>query len=407
MRKLTTAVLAALTLALPMKDAFAVSEAAVLWLLISPGSRPAGMGEAFVAVADDATATWWNPAGLAFSKKKDIRLMHSDWLPAFKLDDIFFDFLAFSWYMPNLGGTMGVSVIYMNEGDQMRTGEDGEILGVITSREYAIGASYGTNLNPDVSLGLGTKLIVSDLADGAVGQQEVGTGISFAIDLGMLWKTRLPFTEIPLNLGFNLANFGPEISYVDEAQADPLPTNLKLGMAVNAYNDPHNEVNLLFDVNKQLVHKMKTGEVRATETANGETYELFWDENGNPTRDSEDQSGNPYEPAYWGIWEADPVYKALYSSWFPDGKQAEFRNYVYNMGAEYWYRSEAGGLGQAAFGLRFGYLNDMAGHIKSHTLGLSILVNVFSFDFSYEISANKDNPSPRDKTMRYSLGINF
>ena len=28
------------------------------------GARPAGMGNAFVAVADDASATWWNPAGL-------------------------------------------------------------------------------------------------------------------------------------------------------------------------------------------------------------------------------------------------------------------------------------------------------------------------------------------------------
>jgi hypothetical protein len=28
------------------------------------GTRAAGMGHAFVAVADDATATWWNPAGL-------------------------------------------------------------------------------------------------------------------------------------------------------------------------------------------------------------------------------------------------------------------------------------------------------------------------------------------------------
>src|SRR4051812_49468639 len=29
------------------------------------GSRAAGMGGAFVAVASDSSATWWNPAGLA------------------------------------------------------------------------------------------------------------------------------------------------------------------------------------------------------------------------------------------------------------------------------------------------------------------------------------------------------
>jgi len=42
----------------------AVSDAAVLFLRIAAGARAAGMGEAFVAVADDASATHWNPAGL-------------------------------------------------------------------------------------------------------------------------------------------------------------------------------------------------------------------------------------------------------------------------------------------------------------------------------------------------------
>jgi len=41
-----------------------VSRSAVLFLRIAAGARAAGMGEAFVAVADDATATHWNPAGL-------------------------------------------------------------------------------------------------------------------------------------------------------------------------------------------------------------------------------------------------------------------------------------------------------------------------------------------------------
>jgi len=41
-----------------------VSSSAVLFLRIAAGARAAGMGEAFVAIADDATASHWNPAGL-------------------------------------------------------------------------------------------------------------------------------------------------------------------------------------------------------------------------------------------------------------------------------------------------------------------------------------------------------
>jgi hypothetical protein len=45
-------------------QAEAATNAGVLFLRIAPGARSAAMGEAFVAVADDATATHWNPAGL-------------------------------------------------------------------------------------------------------------------------------------------------------------------------------------------------------------------------------------------------------------------------------------------------------------------------------------------------------
>jgi len=401
---LTAAVLGAV--AFPWQQAHAVSEAAVIWLLISPGSRPAGMGEAFVAMADDASATWWNPAGLAFTEGRDVRLMHSNWLPGFNLDDIYFDFLAASWDMPSLSGKMGLSLIYLNEGDQTRTDEAGNVIGVITSKEYAIGLSYGTNLNPDLGFGLTTKLIVSDLASGVrVGSQVAGTGYSFAVDLGTLWKTRLPFTEMPLNLGVNLANIGPEISYADEAQADPLPTNLKLGMALNAYSDPHNEVNLVFDVNKQLVHKSLVSRTRYLV----EGQDGYWGDAGLTADPYHIASGDTiwHEEAWEGEWDADPVFKAMFTSWGSNGLKEELRSYVYNLGAEYWYRGEAGGLGKTAFGLRGGYLNDMAGHIKSYTLGMSMLINMASLDFSYEISANKDDPSPRDKTIRYSLGFSF
>jgi hypothetical protein len=52
----------------------AISDAAVLFLRIAPGARAAAMGEAFVAIADDATATHYNPAGLGASP------MASSWI---------------------------------------------------------------------------------------------------------------------------------------------------------------------------------------------------------------------------------------------------------------------------------------------------------------------------------------
>ncbi len=63
--KLLTFFIALLFALAPASRTFAdISNAAVLYLRIAPGARAAAMGEAYVAIADDATATHWNPAGL-------------------------------------------------------------------------------------------------------------------------------------------------------------------------------------------------------------------------------------------------------------------------------------------------------------------------------------------------------
>ena len=50
----------------------AQSEAGAIFLLLSPGARAGGMGEANVAVADDAYASYWNPAGLGFLEGSEL-----------------------------------------------------------------------------------------------------------------------------------------------------------------------------------------------------------------------------------------------------------------------------------------------------------------------------------------------
>ncbi|MDX6770275.1 MAG: hypothetical protein SF051_12140 [Elusimicrobiota bacterium] len=50
----------------------APGESAAPFLLIAPGARPAALGGAFGAVADDAHAAWYNPAGLGFLEKSEV-----------------------------------------------------------------------------------------------------------------------------------------------------------------------------------------------------------------------------------------------------------------------------------------------------------------------------------------------
>lgn len=54
--------------------------AAAQFLKIGVGARATAMGDAFVAVADDATALYWNPAGIVQFENNQITLSHIDWL---------------------------------------------------------------------------------------------------------------------------------------------------------------------------------------------------------------------------------------------------------------------------------------------------------------------------------------
>ena len=68
---------------------------AVPFLLIVPDSRASGMGETGVALADNAWATFWNPAGLAFQKGSELAMTHTNWLPGLGLSDIWIAHLAY------------------------------------------------------------------------------------------------------------------------------------------------------------------------------------------------------------------------------------------------------------------------------------------------------------------------
>ena len=107
------------------------SEAGAIFLLISPGARAGGMGEAQVAVATDAYASYLNPAGLAFLEGSELALMHVNWLPNLA-DDLYYEFLAYRKSFPNLG-TLGGHIIYLNLGEQIRMDEYAQYQGKFTS----------------------------------------------------------------------------------------------------------------------------------------------------------------------------------------------------------------------------------------------------------------------------------
>ena len=120
------------------------SRAAVLFLLIEPTARAQAMGGAFTAVADDAAALYYNPAGLSQMDYGAFDHGSEDWLPG----------LAHGLSFSHTGlaislrkwGTIGIAKTVLDLGEQTRTGERGEVLGTFASKDEAVALSYGVRL---------------------------------------------------------------------------------------------------------------------------------------------------------------------------------------------------------------------------------------------------------------------
>jgi len=250
-RRVTISLSLLLILALS-PGAWAISEGGAIFLMIRPGARAAGMGSAFAAVADDATATYFNPAGLAFLDHRELSLMHSPWLSSIWRDvgDLYYEFAAY--VQPVKGwGTLGGNLIFLSEGRSQQTDESGNVLGEFSSYEMAPYLSYGTKVGGNLGLGGNFKLIYSHLFPGSLpGSQGRGVATTWAFDFGLLYKGPIK----RMSWGATVQNIGPKLVYLEAENADPLSRNLRVGMAYRLMDNRVNKWVISADATKMLLN---------------------------------------------------------------------------------------------------------------------------------------------------------
>ncbi len=348
---------------------------AVPFLQIEPDSRGAAMGNTGVAIADNASAMFWNPAGLAFQRQNQVSITHANWLPAFNAD-LFYDYLVGTYYIDGIG-MIGGHITFLNLGEQTRTDETGLELGRFNSYEITAGLSYGFQVSENFAVGTGLRYIYSSLADGSVSGQQINPGSSVGLDLAALYKSD-PFTvadrQATINAGINLSNIGPGIQYTDNAQKDPLPTVLRAGWAYTMDLDEMgmNTITFSNDISKVMARNNRVQNEDGEET---------------------------FEPM--------GVMKALFNSWGTlernnGGEMVSLnlaQQLMFGFGAEYWYNN--------LFALRAGYYyeNPDNGDRQFLTLGAGLRYNIFGFDFSYLYTLEEDHPLAN--TIRLSVLVNF
>jgi hypothetical protein len=167
------------------------------FLKIETGAKSIAMGGAFVSIANDASAVYWNPAGIAKLQNNTATFTHTKWLA-----DTDHNFAALIIKMGDMH-SVGISYTSLtmpdmkvrNEYYQEGTGE------YFSASDYSLGISYAINITKDFSMGFTAKYIGQTIWH--------MTASTVALDAGLLYNTPLP----GLRVGMSVSNIGGKMKY--------------------------------------------------------------------------------------------------------------------------------------------------------------------------------------------------
>ncbi|HGE71117.1 TPA: PorV/PorQ family protein [Candidatus Poribacteria bacterium] len=191
------------------------------------GVRPISMGKAFVAVADDANAGYWNPAGLAKLNHPEMSFMYSnpmnyDIIGGGGVKDIGYHTLSIAY--PSSFGSMGLNVAYLSVGDifvvKDATGPTGE---KFQDKELGIIASYANSITEQIQIGLNLKFVRQSLWD------KKGSGMG--LDIGGIYE---PMYNLTFGIMLNDI-VSPKIKLIENSYS--IPRKLTAGLSYKLMDD--------------------------------------------------------------------------------------------------------------------------------------------------------------------------
>ncbi|MDZ7369120.1 MAG: PorV/PorQ family protein [candidate division KSB1 bacterium] len=171
-------------------EAQEAGKSGLAFLKIGVGSRGAALGEAYAALADDPSAIYWNPAGLAAAAGTQLAFTHSSWL-----GEINNEFAAVTF--PSFGGTLGFGLIMQSiPGIELRTKPTAEPIGTFEAQDIAVALAFGRQWRPNLAAGFTVKYLYEKIY--------LNSTNGVAVDLGGIWQTPVQNFKI----GLSLQNFG-------------------------------------------------------------------------------------------------------------------------------------------------------------------------------------------------------
>lgn len=219
------------------------------FLKIAVGARATGLGESFVAVANDPSAIFWNPAGLASLQRQEVAFSHVEW-PA----EITYDHLTYVMPVTKLGGSLAFQVGMLST----ELDETTEFQPFGTGRSFfftdmVAGAAYARRWTDKLLVGVGAKYLREDLGS------DVGGPVTNAVlvDMGSIYY--LGYGSV--RIATSLTNFGSELtpsgSFVSPTTGEvrsydgfDAPTLFRYGLAFEPLETANTRMTTSLEVNQ-------------------------------------------------------------------------------------------------------------------------------------------------------------
>ena len=189
------------------------------FLKINVGARAVAMGGAFTGLANDATALYYNPAGIASMPRTNFVAGYHNYFADLQS--------GFIGYVRELapGSVGGAFVSYLNYGNFTETDQVGNVLGEFSGGDLLFGLSFGRQYNEQFSFGATAKVIYEKLQDYSAS--------GFALDLGARYSTRTVDVrdykfENSFTGGIAIQNLGTELSSLGN-ESFSLPLLIRAG----------------------------------------------------------------------------------------------------------------------------------------------------------------------------------
>jgi hypothetical protein len=354
----------------------------VPFLTIAPDGRSSGMGDAGAASSPDVYSQHWNAAKYAFSEGKGgTALTYTPWLTNL-IPEVRHLYLA-GFYKISDKNIISSSFRYFFLGTINFVSAGGPLKD-FHPRELALDAGYTRMFTDHFSGSLVLRYIYSDLITGAsAAPLEARTGNSLAVDLGLYYQNdfRVRGKAGQWALGLNISNIGQPVSYTENDEGLPIPTNLRLGGRLTFNINENNSFSLLADLNKLLV---PSPAVYEQDSISGNLLLLRGRE-----------PGSIVHGMLQSFYDAPGI--LLTNGRYSTAKE-EFNEIALGLGAEYRYKKR--------IALRTGYFHehDSKGNRKYFTFGLGARYSFLTCDISYLLPP-AGAASPLYNTFRFSLAI--